>query len=70
MPEYHLPTEAKFRLREVIKQNKKVDDAFLSLFEKRNILFIEDGTDLKGELSNNLDIDNQDENSHFTLNQS
>lgn len=27
-----------------------IDDAFLSLFEKRHVLFIEDGTDLKGEI--------------------
>ena len=37
-------------MKEVYSQFKKIDDKFLSLFEKKYIIFIEDGTDLKDQL--------------------
>jgi sRNA-binding regulator protein Hfq len=39
----------KERLREIKQQYNKVDDAFLNLFEKRYIIFIENGVDLKSD---------------------
>ena len=50
VPEHTLPKEIKARIKQVVSQHKKVDDTFLQLFEKRNIIFLEDGTDLKNEL--------------------
>lgn len=38
--------------KELSQKYSKIDDNFLSLFEKRSIFFIEDGTDLKGEIAN------------------
>jgi len=52
VPDYQQSKELKLRIKEVCKKHNKVDEAFLSLFEKRHILFLEDGTDLKGELVN------------------
>ena len=37
-------------MKEVYAQHKKIDDKFLNLFEKKYIIFIEDGTDLKDQL--------------------
>ena len=37
------------------KEYKKIDEKFLSLFEKRYIIFIEDGADLKKELDQQED---------------
>jgi hypothetical protein len=39
--------EMKAQIQELKKKHNKVDDAFLALFEKRHIIFVEDGTDLK-----------------------
>jgi len=52
VPEYQLSKETKQLFIDLGKIYKKIDDDFLSLFEKRYILFIEDGTDLKGEFGN------------------
>lgn len=51
VPEYQLTKEKKHLFKELARRHSKIDDDFLDLFEKRNILFIEDGTDLKGEIS-------------------
>jgi hypothetical protein len=40
--------DEKARLVFIRKNFKKVDEKLLDLFEKREILIIEDGTDLKG----------------------
>ena len=40
-------------VKELAKKYHKIDDAFLSLFEKKPVIFIEDGTDLKGEIASN-----------------
>ena len=37
----------KAQIQELKKKHNKVDDAFLALFEKRHIIFVEDGADLK-----------------------
>ena len=47
MPDYLLTKEMKTRLSFLRKKYKAVDDEFLSLFEKRYIIFIENGVDLK-----------------------
>jgi len=39
--------EMKTQIQELKKKHNKVDDAFLALFEKRHIIFVEDGADLK-----------------------
>ena len=39
----------KVRLKEIKIKYKKVDDEFLNLFEKRYIIFIENGVDLKSD---------------------
>jgi hypothetical protein len=36
-------------MNEIKKKYNKISEDFLSLFEKRFIIFIEDGTDLKEE---------------------
>lgn len=49
----HLVTIEKKKLFKQLRQRfNKIDDAFLSLFEKKYIIFMQDGTDLKGELAN------------------
>lgn len=52
--DYDLNPDEKMLMGELKKRFKKIDDEFLSLFVKRSILFIEDGEDLKGELTNNI----------------
>lgn len=52
VPEHHVSLENKKLFGELRKRYHKIDDEFLSLFEKRYIIFIEDGTDLMGELAN------------------
>lgn len=49
-PEFQLTLEQKHIMAEVVKLHKRVDDDFLALFEKRHIIFIEDGADLAEEL--------------------
>lgn len=51
VPEYQLSKEMKHLFKDLASKYSKIDDDFLALFEKRYILFIEDGTDLKGEIS-------------------
>ena len=41
--------EFKDRLQEIKQKYTKVNDEFLNLFEKRNIIFIENGVDLKND---------------------
>ena len=41
--------EFKVRLKEIKIKYNKVDDEFLNLFEKRYIIFIENGVDLKAD---------------------
>jgi len=50
-PDYLLPKDLKQKIREICKKYNKIDDEFLKNIEKRHILFIEDGTDLKGEIA-------------------
>ena len=47
IPDYLLTKEMKVRLMDLRKQYNQVDDNFLALFEKRYIIFIENGVDLK-----------------------
>lgn len=47
IPDYLLTKEMKARLTDLRRRYKAVDDQFLSLFEKRYIIFIENGVDLK-----------------------
>ena len=49
IPDYQMTKEMKTRIHDLKKKYNKVDDAFLALFEKRAIIFVEDGTDLKEE---------------------
>lgn len=49
IPDYQMTKEMKTRIQDLKKKYNKVDDAFLALFEKRAIIFVEDGTDLKEE---------------------
>ena len=49
-PEFQLTPEQKSIMAEVVKSYKRVDEEFLGLFEKRYVIFIEDGTDLTEEL--------------------
>ena len=41
--------EMKDRMNELKQQYKKIDDEFLNQFEKRHIIFIEDGVDLQDD---------------------
>jgi hypothetical protein len=47
VPDYMMSKEFKERLKDLKRKHKRVDDEFLALFQKRFIIFIEDGTDLK-----------------------
>ena len=47
IPDYQMSKEMKARIQDLKKKYNKVDDAFLALFEKRPIIFVEDGADLK-----------------------
>ena len=49
VPDYQMTKEMKNRITDLKKTYDKIDNAFLSQFEKRYILFLEDGTDLKAE---------------------
>ena len=49
MPDYQMSKELKSLMKELKQKYSKVDEKFLSLFEKRHIIFIENGTDL-GEI--------------------
>ena len=42
-----MTNELKARMADLKSKYKKIDDKFLSLFEKRHIIFVEDGVDLK-----------------------
>lgn len=44
--DYLMSQEMKDRIRDLKRRFKKIDDAFLDLFEKRYIVFLEDGVDL------------------------
>lgn len=46
VPEHHVSIDNKKLFGELRKRFNKIDEEFLSLFEKRHIIFIEDGTDL------------------------
>lgn len=41
--------EMKNRMADLKSRFKKINDDFLDLFEKRNIIFMEDGVDLKND---------------------
>lgn len=43
--------ELKDRMAFLKKKYKRINEEFLTLFEKRMIIFIEDGTDLKKDCS-------------------
>lgn len=45
--EHQMTKEMKDKIAYLRKKYKKVNDEFLNLFEKRHIIFIEDGADLK-----------------------
>lgn len=47
VPDYLMTKEMKTRLNDLRRRYKQVDNEFLSLFEKRYIIFIENGVDLK-----------------------
>lgn len=47
--DYRMTKEEKNRIDELRKVYTQIDDAFLSQFETRYIIFIEDGTDLKND---------------------
>lgn len=49
IPDYLMSNELKLRMQEIKKKYNKVSEQFLDLFEKRFIIFIEDGVDLKEE---------------------
>lgn len=45
--EHQMSKEMKDRIMHLRKKYKKVNEEFLNLFEKRYLIFIEDGADLK-----------------------
>jgi len=47
MHDYHMSKELKDRMTFLKKKYNKINEEFLTLFEKRMIIFLEDGTDLK-----------------------
>jgi len=49
VPDYQMTKEMKALVAELRKKHSKIDDAFLALFEKRSMIFVEDGTDLKAD---------------------
>jgi len=49
VPDYQMTKEMKNRISELKKTYNKIDDNFLSQFEKRYIIFIEDGIDLRND---------------------
>lgn len=60
IPEYQLSRDQKRILIEIGKRHKEVNDEFLALFEKRYVVFIEDGTDLADELGSSKPRDDLD----------
>ena len=49
VPDYQMTVQMKALVCELKKKHSKIDDAFLALFEKRHLIFVEDGTDLKAD---------------------
>ena len=47
IPDYQMSKEMKSLMLELKANYSRIDDAFLSLFEKRQIVFVENGIDLQ-----------------------
>ena len=51
VPDFHLPTEKKKVISKLRQKFNSVTEEFLQLFEKRCIIFVQDGADLQKDLN-------------------